>query len=153
MTTSAPVADKRPPERFVKSVNPLVRALLTGPLARVMPSSLVVLRFNGRKSGREYRIVVGWHDVGGGRKAVFSPARWRSNFRDGAPVTVAHSGGTENGTGTLVDDPEAVAPALQHAIDSGSTPRALGLHVDPGHQITPDDVRASGRAMVRLDLG
>jgi hypothetical protein len=120
-------------------------------LGRLVRGKLVILRFAGRKSGREYEIVVGWHDAGGTR-AVFTPAPWRVNFRGGAPVAVVHEGRTLTGTGTLVEDPEEVARRLQQAIDAGSTPKLLGITVADGHKVTPEDVRATGRAMVRLEV-
>jgi hypothetical protein len=146
-----PVADQHPPDAFVRVLNPLLSVLLRSPLARVVHAPLVVLRFSGRRSGREYRVVVGWHEVDGGH-VVFSPARWAVNFRGGAPVSVAHGGRTLSGTGTLVEDPAIVASGLQDAIDAGSSPRLLGLTVERGHRVTPADVRAVGRRMIRLDL-
>jgi hypothetical protein len=147
-----PVADKRPPERLVRTLNRGLRPLLRSRLGRVVPAPLVVLRFAGRRSGRPYEIVVGWHDVGGTR-AIFTPATWRLNFRGGAAVSVIRDGRTLTGTGTLVEEPDEVARGIQQALDSGSTPNLLGISVDAGHQITPDDVRATGRAMIRLELG
>lgn len=147
-----PVADKRPPERLVRAINVALRPLLKSRLGRVVRAPVVVLRFGGRRSGRVYEIVVGWHDAGGTR-AVFTPATWRLNFRDGAPVAVMRAGRTLTGTGTLVEDPEEVARGLQQAIDAGSTPSLLGINVDAGHRITPEDARATGRAMIRLELG
>jgi hypothetical protein len=148
---AAPVSDKRPPPRLVRAANSALRPLMKSPLGRLVRGKLVLLRFSGRKSGREYEIVVGWHDAGGTR-AVFTPAGWRVNFRGGAPVAVVHEGRTLTGTGTLVEDPEEVARRLQEAIDAGSTPKLLGITVPDGHSVTPEDVRATGRAMVRLDV-
>src|SRR3954469_16183574 len=147
----APVADKRPPPRLVRAANAALRPLMKSRLGRLVRGQLVILRFSGRKSGREYEIVVGWHDAGGVR-AVFTPARWRVNFRGGAPVTVVHQGRTLTGTGTLVDDPEEVARGIQQAIDSGSKPSLLGITVPEGHRVTPEDVRATERAMIRLEV-
>jgi hypothetical protein len=146
-----PVADQPPPDAVLLVLNPLLRVLLRSPLGRVVRGPLVVLRFRGRRSGREYRIVAGWHEVDGVR-VVFSSARWAVNFRDGAPVSVVHGGRTLSGTGTLVEDAAIVASGLQDAIDAGSSPRMLGLSVERGHRVTPADVRAVGRRMIRLDL-
>jgi hypothetical protein len=150
--SGAPVADKRPPDGLVRTLNRGLRPLLKSRLGRAVPGPLVVLGFAGRRSGRGYEIVVGWHDAGDTR-AVFTPAQWRLNFRGGAPVSVVRKGRRLTGTGTLVEDPDEVARGLQHALDSGSTAKQLGIHVDAGHRITPDDVRAARRAMIRLELG
>jgi hypothetical protein len=147
----SPVGDQRPPAAVLKVLNPVLRGLIDSPLGRALPGSLVVLEFSGRRSGRRYRIVVGWHDLDGDR-AVFTPARWRLNFRGGAPVSVRHKGRTLQGTGTLEEDPEAVAEAFRRVIDAGESPRMLGLRVPAGHRIGAADVRATGRALVRLEV-
>jgi hypothetical protein len=151
MAGSTPVADNRPPERLVRAANVVLRAVLNSPLRKLVRPSLAVLEFKGRKSGRAYRIPVGWHVVDGSR-VVFTPAGWRVNFRDGGPVTVAHRGGRASGTGTLVEDPAVVADGLQQALDGGSTPSLLGLKVEKGHRVTAEDAVASGRSMIRLEL-
>jgi hypothetical protein len=135
----------------VRAANAALRPVMKSRLGRLLRGQLVILRFSGRKTGREYEIVVGWHDAGGTR-VVFTPARWRVNFRGGAPVTVVHGGRTLTGTGTLVEEPEEVARGIQQAIDAGSKPKLLGITVADGHRITPEDVRATGRAMVRLEV-
>jgi hypothetical protein len=122
------------------------------PLSRLAGYRLAELRFSGRRSGRSYRVPVGLHDVGDGR-AVFTSEVWRLNFRGGAPVTVRSRGRTFTATGTLVEDPEEVARALQHALDSGSSATLLGIEIERGHRVTADDVRGLPRDMVRLSGG
>jgi hypothetical protein len=148
---AAPVSDKRPSLRLVRAANTVLRPLMKSRFGGLVRGQLVMLRFAGRKSGREYEIVVGWHDSGGTR-AVFTPARWGLNFRGGAPVTVLHEGRTLTGTGTLIEEPEEVARGIQHALDSGSKPSLLGITVPEGHRVTPEDVRATERAMIRLEV-
>ena len=127
-----------------------MRVFLGSWLGRLAPQN-ALLRFAGRRSGRAYRIVVGLYELDG-VPVVFTPARWRLNFRGGAPVTVTHRGRTITGTGTLIEDPEAVAAAFQRVIDGGVRPRLLGVRVEAGHRLTAQDIRAIGRTMVRLEL-
>jgi hypothetical protein len=135
---------------MLRVLNPLMRTLLLSPVARVMPGALAVLQFSGRRSGNAYRIVVGAHEVPGG-KAVFTSAPWAKNFRGGAPVTLVEQGRRRTATGTLVEDPEAVASAFQTVFDEGAPPRALGLDVPAGHRMTADDVRRVERVMIRIE--
>ncbi len=107
------VVDRRPSAALLRIANPFMRVLLGSPLGRLVRGT-AVLGFAGRRSGRTYRIVVGLHDVDGVR-VVFTPARWRLNFRGGAPVTVRHRGRTLTGSGTLIEDPDAVAAAFQQS--------------------------------------
>jgi hypothetical protein len=132
-------------------VNPVLRSLLMSPAPRVASVPLTVLRFTGGKSGHDYRIVVGCYELDGCR-VVFTAAGWRLKFRGTAPLWVAARGRWREGTGTLVEDPEVVAAALQRLLDGGASPAELGLRVARGRRITADDVRASGRAMIRLEL-
>ena len=67
-------------------------------------------------------------------------------------MTVVHRGRRRDGTATLVEDPEVVAAALRSALRAGSTPTLLGLRIAKGHEVSSDDVRALGRALIRLDL-
>jgi hypothetical protein len=145
---AAQVSSSTPSPVVLRMINPVVRMWVATPLSRRIGHRLAELRFNGRKSGREYRIPVGLHDVGEWR-VVFTSEVWRLNFRHGAPLTVKTGGRTFEATGTLVEDPEEVARALQHAIDSGASLSLLGLKMEKGHRITADDVRDM-RDMVRV---
>ena len=147
----ARVSDRRPPPRILRVVNPVVRSLVMSPVGRVMPIPVAVLQFAGRKSGRTYRVVVGWYDVDSAN-VVFSSGRWGVNFRGGIPVVVIHRGRRLHGTGMLVEDPERVARALQRVLDSGVSARQLGLRVPRGHRLTAEDIRATKRGMIRFDL-
>jgi hypothetical protein len=146
-----PVRDNRPPAAVLRVINPVLRTLIGSPLGRVLPDSLAVLEMTGRRSGRRYRIVVSWHPVDGA-KGVFTAAQWRLNLRGGAPVSVRQSGRTLRGTAALVEDPEEVAAAFRHVVDAGTQLRMLGLQAPDGHRITADDVRATGRALVRIEV-
>jgi hypothetical protein len=152
MADAAPVTDHRPPDAVLRVINPLFRGVLTSPLGSRVNGPFAVLEFRGRRTGRTFRIVVGWHDLDG-RHLVFTPARWRLNFSDGAPVTVTTGGRRRTGTGTLISDPEAVASAMQGVLDAGTKPRDLGLNIAHGHRVTAADMATTGREMVAVELG
>jgi hypothetical protein len=147
---ASPVVDHRPSPRVLRIINPILRALLLSPAARVLPDALGVLEYAGRRTGKRHRIVVGSHDLDGG-KAVFTSAPWSRNFRGGAPATLIQGGRRRPATGTLVDDPEVVARGFRTVLDEGAPSRALGLEVPDRHRMTAEDVRAVQRVMVRID--
>jgi hypothetical protein len=151
VAAESPVKSLPPPAAVVRVMNAIVRTVAPSPLGRVVPVPFVVLRFNGRRTGRTYRIVVAWHDVDG-RKAAFSSRPWATNLRGGAPIAVAHRGRWRHGIGRLVEDPAIVADAMQQVIDGGTSPRILGLDVPSGRRLAPEDIRAVGRKMIALDL-
>jgi hypothetical protein len=147
----AGLEDNRPPDAVLRFVNPLLRAVVPSPAGRVFPGSVGVLRFTGRRSGRTLRIVAGLHEVDGAL-VVFTSRPWRLNFRGGRAVEVAQSGRRRRGTAELVEDPEQVADALRHVLAAGTSPRMLGLRLEQGHVVAVQDVRATGRTLVRLDV-
>src|SRR4051812_50117701 len=76
------IRDARPPTALVRAGNPLVRTVLRSPLGQWI-DALAVLEFTGRRTGRRYRVVTGWH-VLDGDGVVFTPAVWRGKFASGA---------------------------------------------------------------------
>lgn len=140
------VRDVRPPLAVIRILNPVMRAVLRTPLGRLV-RPFALLEFNGRRSGRRYRVPVGWHEIDG-LTVVFTPAGWRQNFADRAEVTVRYRGRTRQMTGTLVMDPTQVADTLQSMFAGGASPRSVGLDVPEGHAMTTSDVAAVDRAMI-----
>jgi hypothetical protein len=144
------IENSSPPKGFLKVVDPIFKTMLKTPLGGVLPSTTSVISFKGRKSGKPYNLVVAVHDIDGER-LVFSQRVWMVNFKGGAPVSVRHKGKTLSGTGTLVTDPAEIAPRLQKAAEANGA-RSVGLKLSDGHQITPEDVKAVARRMLRLQV-
>ncbi len=147
---NAVVRDVRPPLAVIRILNPLMRFVLRTPLGRLV-GPFALLEFSGRRSGRRYRIPVGWHESNG-QPVVFTPAPWRINFVGGARTTAYYRGRRIEMTGLLVTDPLAVATELQKMFANGTSPRSMGLDVLPGHVINASDVVLVERAMIRLRL-
>lgn len=147
-SATAAVRDARPPLALVRVMNPTLRQLLRTPLGRlVRPFGL--LEFDGRRSGRPYRVPVGVHRIEEGL-IVFSPASWRQNFAGGRDATLRFRGRSTAVTGVLVAEPHAVA-ALLRSLEAGGTPLThVGLRMNPGHEIDADDVLAVDRAAIHL---
>jgi hypothetical protein len=140
------VRDVRPP-LVVRVLSPALRVVLATPLGRLLPG-IAVLRFAGRRSGRPYRVVVGWYDRDA-RPTVVTPAPWRANFAgDGLVAEVRQGGRTRSMRGTLCTEPSAVADRLNAILDGGTPPPRLGLLMAQAHRITPPDVVAIERAVI-----
>lgn len=142
------VRDGRPPVVLVHGLNVIMRPLLRSPLGR-LAKPFALLEFTGRRSGRRYRVPVGWHHVNG-MTIVFTPAPWRANFSGGAPVVVHHGGRVHRMTGMLVSDPNEVVAALRAVLASGRSAGLVGLNVPTGHTVTASEVTKLDRAMVRF---
>src|SRR3954451_24243816 len=87
----AAVEDNRPPDAVLRFLNPVLRVLVPSPAGRLLPGSMGVLRFTGRRSGRTLRIVAAIHDVAGS-SVVFTSRCRREGFRGEGEVEVALSG-------------------------------------------------------------
>ena len=146
--TAAVATDAKPPLLLVRAMNPLMRLVLRTAVGIVV-RPFALLEFEGRRSGRRYRIPAGYHEIEGGR-VVFSPAPWRDNFRDGRPVTVWFRGRRHAFVGTLDDDPESTAAALRSLADRRGSLRPVGIRVPSGHRVTVADVPALDRAVIRF---
>ena len=145
------VEDGRPPAAIVKLSTALLRPILTTRLGGLLPK-LALLDFRGRRTGRRYRIVIGWYALDG-RNIVFTPAGWRSNFRGGHEVDVAQAGRRRHLVGRLETDPDAVAALLNGVISGGTSPRSVGLRMDPTQKIEADDVQRLRRAAILFEAG
>ena len=147
MTAGSMVArDARPPLVLVRMMNPVLRQVLRTPLGRLVPP-FALLEFTARRSGRRLLVPVGWQPISSGN-VVFTPAPWRHNFAGGLPVTVHHRGRVQRVVGTLVDDPVAVAAAMNEVLDRRGSLRSIGVDLAAGQRATPADARAVGRALI-----
>jgi hypothetical protein len=130
-----------PPTDVVRAVNVVCRRLLPTPVGRLIP--LALLEFRGRRSGRTFRVPVGWHPAPGGH-VVVSQGTWPKNFVGGHEAHWLR--------GTYVDDPEQVAAAFRAIVAEGTSPRALALRVPDGQQIAAADMARLHRSIIRFTV-
>ena len=143
------VRDARPPLVLIRMMNPILRVLLATRAGRFI-RPLALIEFAGRRSGRPYRVPVGWHRAGA-EQLVFTPAPWRINFAGGAAVTVHHLGRRQAMHATLDADPSSVARSLRAFFASGGSPRQIGLRITNGHELTPAGVASVEPAAIRFE--
>ena len=146
--TAAVARDARPPLALVRVMNPVMRVVLRTPIGRLV-RPFALLEFHGRRSGRRFRVPVGWHEIDTG-PVVCTPARWRANFSGGLAVTVRTRGHRRELVGRLDDDPERVAAALRYLAERSGSLRRVGIDIPPGHQVGAADVVAVDRALIRF---
>lgn len=81
------------PEPFFQVINPLMRTLLRSPLHTLMSSSLMLITYRGRKSGKVYTTPVRYLRVNNSIQCFTSPdTQWWHNLRGGAEVTLRIQG-------------------------------------------------------------
>jgi hypothetical protein len=93
---------------LLPAVNHLLRAWLRSGCHRPVSSSMMVLTFEGVRSGRIYSFPVGY---GGDPEGLmtFTWFSWWKNFREERPVSLRLRGREVRGIAVAVRDPEAVA--------------------------------------------
>lgn len=157
MTDQSPaVALSHPPAALMRVVNPLLAVLLRTPLAGPMRKQMMVVKVTGRKTGRQYTIPLSAHFVDGTLYAL-TTAKWKYNFRDGAPAEVMYDGGTATMHGELITDPDIVADLSFRCAQSYGVRRAqsmLGLkfrdHRIPSLQEFTEAVGRDHHVAIRL---
>ncbi len=143
---TAPVIDRRPPDAVVRVLNAGMRVALRSVVGRAI-GGLAELEFEGRRTERRLRVVVGWHELDG-RPVVLTPASWRANFDGGRTAAIWHRGHAEQWLGRLTTDPVVVAGLVNRLLGDGASPSSIGLRIADGHVVGPDDVVAVGRAAI-----
>ena len=102
------------PKWMFRVLNPAMTTLLRSPLHHLISHELLVLRFTGRTSGRQYAVPVSYlqHD----HRLYFSClAGWWQNL-PGARVTVCLRGQDRRGTATRIVDPAAITEVVGRLI-------------------------------------
>ena len=160
-TTDNPQAGEEPgkplaPLWIFKMMNPIMKGLLRSPLRRLLDGTLVLLTYTGRKTGKQYAIPIGYFVWGEGELLSFSSARWWTNLRNDAPVTLLLKGRRVQAIPTVIEEHEAMINTLEEFI-TRLGPRAarrppIGLPRD--RKPTRDDLRnvPRGIALVHFQL-
>lgn len=147
MTVSAPsgpIRNAEPPKIAVRVLNPIMKLVLSSPLARRAGKGLMLLTVTGRRSGRRITVPVGRHEVDG-VLTVVAGGQWKLNLRGGAPVELVIGGRPRTGRAELEEDPDAVARVLlvlleQVGLDNA---RRLGLEVLEPRIPSHEELRAA----------
>lgn len=111
IATAEPVTPPLPKWAYAV-VNPAMKLLLRSPMHGALSGALMILIFDGRKSGRRYEVPVGYLEEGG-RLYSFSHAAWGKNFEGGAPVAARLRGELVRGTARVVSDPALIARLIE----------------------------------------
>jgi len=121
----------------------MLRFLLGTPLAGPLRNQLMLLNFNGRKSGRPFSIPVSAHHIDGTLYAIAN-AGWKHNFTGGADAEVVYGGKTTKMHGELISDPAVVADLAHRCAQSYGVKKAqtmMGLKFRDNQIPTVDEFK------------
>jgi hypothetical protein len=105
---SEAITISHPPVAILRVINPILGFLLRTPVMGAARKEMMVVSFNGRKTGRQYTVPLSAHRIDNDLFAL-TAAPWRRNFRDGAAAEVLLDGKTTTMHGELIKDHSAVA--------------------------------------------
>ena len=156
--SSPPLEQSKPiaPVWIFKLVNPFIKALLRSPLHRLLSGSLMLLTYQGRKSGQWYTNPIGYFAWDNDEVVAFTSGRWWTNLLDGRRVALRIQDQQKEAIATIIHDHAAVVEAMPEVIRRLGAPSglrlAMGLQKD--RQPTVDDFRAipSGRTIVLFKI-
>lgn len=133
-------------------VNPTMMALLRSPAHGLLSNNLMILIYQGRKSGKRYMIPVGYTQEGN-RLYLFSHSTWAKNFQGGAPVAVRLRGKTVRATARIIDDTTQIRDMVERFIrdrGEGMAERMGFLSKGPGGAQQPQI--PAGSSFIEIEL-
>ncbi|OGO64427.1 MAG: hypothetical protein A2030_00580 [Chloroflexi bacterium RBG_19FT_COMBO_50_10] len=124
--------------------------LLHSPLHGMFSGNTMVVSFTGRKSGKTYRVPVGYLRVGVTLLTVsFKRRTWWRNLRGGAPVTLRLQGKDVTAQAEVVEDEQGVVEGLKDFI--GENPQArriFGVRLGADGQLESESLQRAARDRV-----
>ena len=130
MTEQSPaVYPAHPPEALLHAINPILSFLLRTPITGSALKAFLVLKFKGRKTGRQFALTLSAHRIDN-ELYVLTGTTWRLNFRGGATAEVTYAGKTTTMRGELIEDVVTVADLSKRIAESygvKGAQRVMGL--------------------------
>lgn len=151
-TTQATASEKAP--AIFLLMNRLMIPLLRSPLHGIASHTLVLLSFQGRKSGKTYTFPTGYTQQGN-QIEIISSRSWWKNLRGNARVTLWLRGKKRTGEASVFYGDEIVAQALLPIARRSRQMRKLyEIELDAQGQPEEEGVRraALATALVRVRL-
>lgn len=131
-------------------VNKIMIPLLRSPLHGLVSKSMMTVSYTGRKSGKTFTVPVNYVADGNTLYTISNRDRvWWRNVRDGATVTLQLRGQSVSATGTVIEQQEATAVALQTLISlKPSYARFLNVELGDDGRYTTDSLTHAAQERV-----
>jgi len=145
----------RIPDSVFKLLNPLMSALLRSPLHSPMSKSILLITFEGRRSGRTYTLPVSYSREGSTVRCFTSRRNsWWRNLQDGADVSLFVRRKESHGRAEAIhDDPKRIRDAV--AAHLARLPRDATYYdiaLDANGSPDPDDLERASKEMVVVEI-
>ena len=138
------------------SYNPIIVWLLYSRFHRMLSGVTMVINYTGRRSGKVYRLPVGYSRAGDNLLTTsFKHRKWWRNLRGGANVTLRLQGKDVKARSEVVEDPQGVMEGIEAFIRSDPRARRMfGMKLGKNGQPDVESLRqaAKNRVIVRTTL-
>lgn len=136
--------------RFFDRTNPLMIRVLTSRAHRLLSAGLCVIEYEGRRSGRRFRLPVGYHDLDGAvvvSTSIAPERNWWRNFTDGHPARLCVKGEWRDVEGRVLQPGTDEYRRWVEAIFGRGkiVSKAMGVDYDPAIGLTPEAEAFLGR--------
>lgn len=103
-------------------INPTMKFVLRSPLHQALSGQIMILIFDGRKSGKRYTIPVAYMEDAG-KLYAFAHGTWNKNFTaEAAPVGVRVRGRLVRARARAIEDPTVIAHLIDRMVrEQGET--------------------------------
>jgi hypothetical protein len=139
-----------------KLMNPFMKVLLRSRLHGILSGTLMLLTYQGRKTGKWYTNPVGYFNWDQDEVMAFTTGRWWINLTDGRHVTLLIQGQRFEAIPTVIHEREAVIRTVAEFYSRLGLKKArmlpLGLPID--RLPTPEELQTipTGIALVHFKL-
>ncbi len=144
-----------PPWLFRFGLNPLMRLVLRTRLHAPISQFFLLLKFRGRKTGKEYTIPVGYQQRGKTLE-ILTEGGWSRNLVGGVPVRVCLRGRDVTGQAALDEDLEEIGQALgrmREAWGDDFLERRFGIPRELVAKLSPSELAENAsQKLVRVEL-
>lgn len=130
--------------------NPILVWMLYSSLHGMLSGNMMVLNYNGRKSGKAYRLPISYKKIDDTLlTGSYKRRTWWRNLRGGVPVIVRLQGKHINGQAAVVEDEQGVMNGITAYIGGDPrTARMFGVKLGTDGQPETESLRQVARDQV-----
>jgi hypothetical protein len=136
--------------------NPIIIWMLYSPLHWILSGITMVINYTGRKTGKHYRLPVGYLRVGDTLLTTsYKRRKWWRNLRGGAEVTLRLQGKDVAGYSEVVEDDRGVMEGIRAFIEHDPrTARMFGVKLGASGKLDEETLSqvASERVIVQTTI-
>ncbi len=134
-------------------LNPIMKTILKSPFHSVVSGQIMILSFQGVKSGKAYSTPVSYSKEND-NIVCFTHAKWWKNFTNGAEVTLRIQGQDFNGHAEAIsDEPDRIAMGLRNHIQAiPNDARYYGVTLDANGQPDMEQVKKAAAEAVMIQI-